>query len=531
MKSFLSQQGETIILSLEAGSRILQQLQHHLTTENYLHLLLAESTWNADISFIQIVDKTGKIIDQADPPQQSALSLAQLTPLFTQKKTFTNFDNQRGIFTIARNFEPHKRFVTISKSMKNGSLRGNHDKDTQQIVIVGLITKEYHIARKQDVQHAIFMGGLLFLVGSAGLYLFFMYQNVRVTRSNLADVKRYTDNVIESIPDGLITLNAQGQLVSCNTKAEEIVGHSIKEVQGKTIWELLPSCSVDSIGEQDVTLDYTTDCTSGEGKQFPITIRSSLLLNEEEKAIGTVLIIRDMSTVREMEQQLERSRRMAALGNMAAGIAHEIRNPLGTLRGFSEYFRNQKETTDEGKQYAELMISEVDRLNQNISGLLQFARPRQLQLQNVDLESLFKKTVSLIGNDFNEKQLAFEVDIAEPIILEVDQDLLLQVLLNLLKNSIQATEKGGRIQLSAAINEENVRISVSDNGKGLTEKEVEKMFDPFFTTRKTGTGLGLTVSHQIVEQHHGSFEVQTNFSGVGTKVTIILPQTSKVSNG
>merc|ERR1711879_55908 len=123
---------------------------------------------------------------------------------------------------------------------------------------------------------------------------------------------------------------------------------------------------------KNVTLDYTTNCTCADGRQFPITIRSSSLINDEEKEIGTVLIIRDMSEIKEMEQRLERSRRMAALGNMATGIAHEIRNPLGTLRGFSEYFRNQKETTDEGKQYAELMISEVDRLNQNISELLQF---------------------------------------------------------------------------------------------------------------------------------------------------------------
>lgn len=529
-KDFLNKKGETIIRSLEAGSRILQQLQHHLVSENHFHILVAESIKNKEISFIQIVDRKGEIIEQTDSSRQSELSKQQITIIGNQQKTLTAFDTQREIFIIARKFEPHKRFADISKSMKNDSFDPVINNYTQQIVIVGLATKEYQIARKQDIQHAIFMAGLLFLVGSSGLYFFFMYQKIRVTQSNLADMRRYTDNVIESIPDGLITLNAQGQLISCNRQAEEIIGQTIEKIQGRTMMELLPDCPLENLDMKNVTLDYTTNCTCADGRQFPITIRSSSLINDEEKEIGTVLIIRDMSEIKEMEQRLERSRRMAALGNMATGIAHEIRNPLGTLRGFSEYFRNQKETTDEGKQYAELMISEVDRLNQNVSELLQFARPRQPQFQHVNLQTLFNKTVSLMGTDFVENHLTFEVDIAEAIVLEADQDLLLQVLMNVLKNSISATEKGGTIKLAAGVTGGDVRITVSDTGKGMTVKEVEKMFDPFFTTRKTGTGLGLAVTHQIIEQHNGGFEVQTD-PGRGTELTIILPQNKKVFNG
>ncbi len=231
-----------------------------------------------------------------------------------------------------------------------------------------------------------------------------------------------------------------------------------------------------------------------------------------------------MSLIRDMELQLERSRRMAALGKMAAGIAHEIRNPLGTLRGFAHYFGKQAGAAEDQKRYAELMESEIDRLNRNISGLLQFARPREPNMVRVDLDKLFAKIVALMERDISEKNLNLHYQCNTDIQLESDQDMLVQVMMNLLKNSISATPPGGEISLSALEETRHVRIAVSDNGVGMTEEEREQMFDPFFTTRNAGTGLGLAVSHQFVEQLNGAFEVKT-VPGKGTSVTIVLPKT------
>jgi two-component system sensor histidine kinase HydH len=224
-----------------------------------------------------------------------------------------------------------------------------------------------------------------------------------------------------------------------------------------------------------------------------------------------------------MELQLERSRRMAALGKMAAGIAHEIRNPLGTLRGFAQFFGGKPGTGEEEKEYSALMISEIDRLNQTVSGLLQFSRSREPRLQNFSLEELVKKTAILMESDLANHNIQFHVQTDSAIELEADQDLLLQVLMNLLKNSINATKSGGQISLTCSEDENFIRISITDNGIGMSAKERERMFDPFFTTTKMGTGLGLAVSHQIIEQHHGTFEVQTE-KEKGTTITVILPQ-------
>jgi len=181
------------------------------------------------------------------------------------------------------------------------------------------------------------------------------------------------------------------------------------------------------------------------------------------------------------------------------------------------------DATDESKSYAELMKSEVDRLNRTISGLLQFARPREPDFVSTTLDDLVSKTVALTEADFANNSLDFHYQCNTNVHISADPDQLLQVLMNLLQNSIAATPPGGEVSLQVTEDEQHVRIIVSDTGCGMTEESQQKMFDPFFTTRKTGTGLGLAVSHQIIEQHNGSFEVKSA-PDKGTTITIVLPK-------
>jgi two-component system sensor histidine kinase HydH len=225
-----------------------------------------------------------------------------------------------------------------------------------------------------------------------------------------------------------------------------------------------------------------------------------------------------------MEEALERSRRLAALGRMAAGIAHEIRNPLGTLRGFAQYFAKLGEKDPHAEEYAELMVGEVDRLNRTISALLQFARPRELEPGEIDLGDLLQRTARLLQDDMSAGSMAFQCDPpAETILFTADADLLTQVLINLLQNAQVATEPGGEIRLGASELDTDISLWVADTGKGMDPEEQSRMFDPFFTTRKIGTGLGLAIVHQIVEQHSGHIEVESA-PNKGTTITVILPK-------
>lgn len=520
MESFLLEKGETIIRSLEAGSRT--SIMHHMGNGNPLHTLLSENIREDDIIFISINELNGTIIDQVGYPSPPSISTADISNMLAADQSVIHMETDTGVFIVSKLF--NSRYHAIGGHMQGGQAGTATftPDDNKHIISIGLLTKDFEAARKQDVTHTMFMGGILFLVGSSGLYFLFLYQNMRVAKSTLADMKLYTDSVIDSIPVGLVTLDAGNRVVSCNKNTEELLGAPLSQLHGRNINDALPANSACLSDICDDTFDHPTECTDASGRTIPVRISCSSLVNRESKAIGKVLIIRDMSTIRDMELQLERSRRMAALGKMAAGIAHEIRNPLGTLRGFAQFFGNHAHA-DEEKQYASLMISEVDRLNQTVSGLLQFARPREPQLQHFSIDELFAKISALMKPDFLSGKLQFNFPANTFIQLHADPDLLLQVLMNLLKNSINATDPEGNINLSATEDSHNIRIAVTDTGHGMPEKDREKMFDPFFTTGKTGTGLGLAVSHQIIEQHHGTFDVITA-PDKGTTITIILPK-------
>lgn len=524
MENFMVQKGESIIRSIEAGTRT---MMHHLSDGQPLQTLILENSREEKIIFIRILDKKGKVLAQTGNATSFPISLETIARLLEKEEIVTHQDKEKGQFSLSRQFQlsfPKGRGGRVPWMMQRRHQKAREMFNWDEMVIsVGLMTTEFDLARKQDVRHSLFMGAILLMVGSAGFYFLYLYQGIRVAQTTLANMKLYTDNVIESIPAGLLTLDSNNRIVSCNRNLEKVVGKSFAEIKGLKIHKALPGCPYKSSSTEDENLEFTTECTRHDGTKVPIKVSSSSLLDHDGYNIGTVLIIRDMSQLMEMEQQLERSRRMAALGKMAAGIAHEIRNPLGTLRGFAQYFGTRAGEDTESKGYADLMVSEVDRLNHNISGLLQFARPRELQKERVEVDGLISKAIALMEGDLKTNKVNLHCECNTKIELQADPDLLLQVLLNLLKNSINAVGESGGISLSAREQRGQVVFSVIDTGVGMTAKERERMFDPFFTTKKTGTGLGLAVSHQIIEQHNGSFEVIST-PDKGTEIHVILPK-------
>ena len=377
-------------------------------------------------------------------------------------------------------------------------------------------------ARKQDFNHSLFMGGLLFLLGSCGFYFLFLYQGMQVTKSTLAKIKLYNKNIIESMPDGLLTLGSDGKIVACNPKMLEFSARQFNEMEKKLPGVLFNNWPIDLHNDNNMHSSFSYTFTHENGNELEVEVSGSPLRDEEGNNNGTVYLLRDLSQIRAMEAQLARSHRLASLGRMAAAIAHEIRTPLGTLRGFAQYFGNTA-TDKSSREYSALMISEVDRLNDSISSLLQFSRSRKPEYSSVNICDLFDKAHRLLQHDFQEKNISLHCRPDSPETITADEDLLLQVILNLLKNAIQASSAGNKITLSSSRQQDTIRIMIQDSGKGMSLKEQKQMFDPFFTTRKSGTGLGLAVSYQIIEQHFGSFEVESN-QGTGTSITIVLPE-------
>ncbi len=528
MESFLLDEGLTLIRSFEAGART--TMMHEMMSIDLPVVTLVRETAKVDrIAFITIITDNGTVVASAgthDLTKDQSLT-DQVLKTGEPVIRMLHVDSEEPIFEVAAVFQtlPGDAPMMMRSRWHNRDPLMKKLEDGRAVIHLGLLTGEFLKAREQDVIHSIFMGCLLFLLGSAGFYFLFLYQGMRITRTTLANMKLYTRNIIESMPDGLVTLDSRGRVVSCNPKALEFMAMNIEELKGKNPEELFKGWPVDSLSRDDGVSSFLYTFLRADGNEVPVEISGSALLDEEGYQLGAVLLLRDLREIRAMEEQLARSQRLASLGRMAAGIAHEIRNPLGTLRGFAQYFGSRAED-DASREYSDLMVGEVDRLNATISTLLQFSRARDPEFDRVEPSVLLAKTCKLLEHDFSEKNMTLTLENSCSGYIEADSDLLLQVLLNLLKNALNASSEDDNVILSCEADEHNIYITVTDHGIGMNLEEREQMFDPFFTTRKTGTGLGLAVCHQIVEQHHGSFEVRSS-PGKGTSITLALPKQQK----
>lgn len=522
MKLSFLRQGTTMIHSFEAGART-SMLFRHSTGHNPLVDLAVEILKDSGIAYIRIIDeKDTVLVAEGAIPMSMVKTFAAIREVGSKPVSTINWDD--GIFEVTKQFIPIQPTPTGMTMMEQRWEQWNmaHKPHGRMYISVGFFTSEFETARKEDMHHALFMLTMLLLLFAAGLYFVYLYRNMRVTHATLLNTRLYADNVLESIPDSLITLDPDNKIVSCNKNAERLLGQAMKDIAGQPIFEVFPACPADLLKTEDKPLEQTAECTHAGGEIVPVKVGSARLIDHLDNWIGHVLVLRDIREIRQMELQLERSRRLAALGSMAAGIAHEVRNPLGTLRGFAQFFGAEAGASEACKKYAHIMIGEVDRLNRLVSELLQFGAPRELVFEKIDVDAFLEKIATLLEQDFSAKKISYSSRKDDDVILYGDSNLLIQVILNLLKNSIRATPAGGKISLDLTRSGAECRICVRDSGAGMSEETQNKMFDPFFTDSKDGTGLGLAVCHQIVEQHHGRFEV-TSRVGQGTAVVIVIP--------
>jgi two-component system sensor histidine kinase HydH len=225
-----------------------------------------------------------------------------------------------------------------------------------------------------------------------------------------------------------------------------------------------------------------------------------------------------------LEDEIRRQEKLAAMGGLAAGVAHEVRNPLSSIKAMATFFSGQFEVGSEARDAAEVMIQEVDRLNRVITELLEFARPSDLKRQSHDIKLLLSRSIQLIHQDATNKNIEIELHTETGICSPwIDSDRLAQCLLNLYINAIQAMENGGTLTVQCTAGTAGyINITVKDTGLGISPDQLNKIFDPYFTTKKRGTGLGLAIVYKIIEAHQGQIVVDSTI-GEGTSFTITIP--------
>jgi two-component system sensor histidine kinase PilS (NtrC family) len=346
----------------------------------------------------------------------------------------------------------------------------------------------------------------------------------------LANLRALHERIVESIRSGVVTTDLQGRIYTFNTAAQEITGYDEKDVHGQEASILFGDISEDitqSLRAAETgaaSPRFEASCLTAEGLRLRLGFSISPLFSESGETTGIVITFQDLTQIRALEETSRRQDRLAAIGRMAASIAHEIRNPLAAMRGSIQMLRSEMTADPSQAELMEIILRESDRLNRIISDFLNYARPRSIVLAQVDIGELLRETFTLMRHspEIGPLQKLAEDLPDEPLLAPIDAEQLRQVFWNLARNALQAMPTGGTLQAQLKRNANGrLHINFADTGRGMSPEQVEHLFEPFSSTTG-GTGLGLSIVYQIIRDHGGTINVRSR-EGVGTTITIELP--------
>lgn len=347
---------------------------------------------------------------------------------------------------------------------------------------------------------------------------------------SLANLRALHERIVASIRSGLVTTDLDGRIFTFNAAAEEITGYREESIRGQDASILFGEMK-DHIAETLRTLNagdrsprFETNCLTSEGMRLRLGYSLSPLSSEAGETTGVVISFQDLTHVRSLEETSRRQDRLAAIGRMAASIAHEIRNPLAAMRGSIQMLRSEMDSDSSQTELMEIILRESDRLNRIITDFLNYARPRSLAPVRVDVGDLLHQTFALMRHspEIGANQSIVEELPKEALFAEADEGQLKQVFWNLARNALQAMPDGGTLRATLETNSHNrLRIAFTDTGRGMSPEQVENLFEPFSSTTG-GTGLGLSIVYQIIRDHGGTINVRSRV-GQGTTITVELP--------
>jgi PAS domain S-box-containing protein len=353
----------------------------------------------------------------------------------------------------------------------------------------------------------------------------------------LADLKSYTDSILSSLTTGVVTLDLEGRVVMLNPAAELLTGFFAGEAVNRYGTEVFASTGeiadvlMETLASRIPVGGTALTLTRRNGVTIPIELSTAPLKGSDGKDLGVVGVFRDLSVVRALEDRLQRSDRLAALGTLAAALGHEIKNPLTSILTFSRHLSRRYADESFREKFQNVVPRELERINEIVERLLELARPARLQFTTVQLPALLDGVVDLYGNEIEAKRTSVIREYARDVPpIRADEHALYRVMVNLIANSLEAMAPGGRLTLRVAWpdgprrlgHHRRVQIEIEDTGPGIAAREREQIFNPFYTTKEGGTGLGLAIAHKIVEEHGGTIDVAST-PGVQTTFRMVLP--------
>ena len=379
--------------------------------------------------------------------------------------------------------------------------------------------------------------GVLFFLAIVGISAILTYHNYHSINRALEQTKTLARNILQSIPTGVVTVDRRGRVTSVNASAERLLSLG----RGEGLWrpyqnvfqpqpelaEILRGALNEGVFAQEVELE----CAGGEaGKPVAIRVTSSALQDPQSEIVGVVMLLRDCSELAQLERQLRQVDKMAALGTLSAGLAHEIKNPLSAielnLHLLAEELAERDPPPPEVNKYICILKTEIKRLQVVVENVIRVSRPSALNLEPLNLNDLLSHVLVLVQHEARQRKVDLQMDLDSTLPpVPGDDTQLSQVFLNLLLNSLQAMPDRGTLIVSTGVRPgppATVSVRVSDTGHGIAPGHITRLFDPYFTTRDGGTGLGLAIAYRIVRNHGGTIEVAST-QGAGTTMTVRLP--------
>jgi two-component system sensor histidine kinase HydH len=506
-----------------------------LSNQAALQRLVEKTASHPDITYLFLVDVSGKILAHNDRKMigtqisDTALNNPVTEPdgpqwrIVDKQNDTRYFEVYKTLFSTSLQVAEKQRPPDKIQALPMPSAL---DAENRPVMFIGMDVRPFEQAVTEDLQHNIVMITIVFLVGLAGIISLFWSRKVIRSHRLLQDTRAFAAETIASLPMGIIIVDKRRHIRYMNDTACSLLGINISAVTDKTADEVLPEeiwhlhKIADAHGKG---LEKEIVVNSENSGPTPISMMVTNIFDQAGEFLGFLFILKDLSQIRALELKIRRKERLAALGTLASGIAHEVRNPLSSIKGYAGFFGSLFEAGSDNQKAAQLMVEEIDRVDRVISELLEFARPADLQLRPTPPELLIKNSLRIIRHEAQSAGIRVKekIDVRLPE-LHLDPDRFSQVLLNLYINAIQSMKHGGDLTVDVSMKREAVLFAVSDTGEGISPEDQPAVFNPYYTTKKKGTGLGLAIVHKIVEGHNGAIWLESA-PGKGTTFFVSIP--------
>jgi two-component system, NtrC family, sensor histidine kinase HydH len=416
-------------------------------------------------------------------------------------------------------FNKEKIFEAVKPFKVNNELMG--------VIRIGLSLKPVDILIKRTIIRSAAISFLLLLTGVVLLIVITDKQNISLLKNEYRKIQTYTGNILDNMSDGVIATDGKGKINLMNPAAEKILGFSKGEGVGLYCNEIIKDseCIIDksiksnmAVSQSEILIQTIND------KKIILGGNADIVRNDDGSINTIVAVVKDITLQRNIEETQKRNEKLSAMGELAAGVAHEIKNPLNSIGITVQRFEKEFLPNANGEEFPgmiKIMKSEIERVSSIIDQFLTFAKPRKPELKIIESSDLLKEVYDLFHSCALKDNINFLINTKEASI-NADSSLLKQALINILQNAFESVVSGGEIKMKSQIDNRTLVISIIDNGAGISDENIGKIFNLYYTTKQAGSGLGLSIVNQIIAEHNGNISVESK-PGEGTNITIKIP--------